>query len=108
MPEPRASRPYMPGYGVLGAGEGRGLLPWSWAEERLGASHRYWVVSVGRDGQPHAMPVWGVAGRMPVVQHGEAVAQGLQPARGPSLCRPHRARGATSGRRGRRRGGGRA
>ena len=35
MGEPHASRPYMPGYGLLGPDEGTGLLPWSWAEERL-------------------------------------------------------------------------
>jgi hypothetical protein len=41
MPEPRASRPYMPDYGVQPADEGTGLLPWSWAEERLIGSHDY-------------------------------------------------------------------
>ena len=25
----------MPGYGVVGPEEGSGLLPWSWAQERL-------------------------------------------------------------------------
>jgi hypothetical protein len=29
MTEPRASRPHMPGYGIMPAGEGKGLLPWS-------------------------------------------------------------------------------
>jgi hypothetical protein len=42
------------------AGEGTGLLPWSWAEERLVASRNYWVVSRWPDGRPHAMPVWGI------------------------------------------------
>jgi len=60
MPEPHASRPYMPGYGVLGASEGSGLLPWAWAEERLTASRNYWAVTLWPDGRPHAMPVWGV------------------------------------------------
>jgi len=50
----------MPGYGILGPTQGRGLLPWAWAEERLTSSYRYWVGSVGPDGCPHAMPVWGV------------------------------------------------
>lgn len=59
MDEPRASRPHMPGYGILGPTEGSGLLPWSWAVERLAASRNYWVVSVWPDGRPHAMPVWG-------------------------------------------------
>ena len=57
---PSASRPYMPGYGILPAGEGSGLLPWSWAEERLVSSRNYWVVTVWPDGRPHAMPVWGM------------------------------------------------
>jgi hypothetical protein len=42
------------------AGEGTGLLPWSWAEERLVASRNYWVVTRWPDGRPHAMPVWGI------------------------------------------------
>jgi len=50
----------MPGYGILGPGEGTGLLPWSWAEERLTASPNYWVATVWPDGRPHVMPVWGV------------------------------------------------
>ena len=58
MIEPRASRPYMPGYGI--SEEESGLLPWIWAEERLIASHDYWLASVRPDGRPHVMPVWGV------------------------------------------------
>jgi Pyridoxamine 5'-phosphate oxidase len=58
--EPRASRPYMPGYGIGAADEGTGLLPWSWAEERLVRSHDYWVTTVDARGAPHVMPVWGV------------------------------------------------
>jgi len=60
MTQPRASRPYMPGYGTLGPEEGTGLLPWSWAEERLTSPRNYWVVTLRPDGSPHAMPVWGV------------------------------------------------
>jgi PPOX class probable F420-dependent enzyme len=60
MPEPHASRPHMPGYGIQGPDEGSGLLPWAWAEERLTASRNYWVVSLWPDGRPHSMPVWGV------------------------------------------------
>ncbi|HEX6820180.1 MAG TPA: pyridoxamine 5'-phosphate oxidase family protein [Ktedonobacterales bacterium] len=60
MSEPSAGRPFMPGYGLLGPAEGSGLLPWSWAEERLIASRTYWVVSLWPDGHPHAMPVWGL------------------------------------------------
>jgi len=58
--EPIASRPYMPGYGTLPATEGTGLLPWSWALQRLTQSHDYWLATVTPDGLPHLMPVWGV------------------------------------------------
>jgi general stress protein 26 len=60
MIAPRARRPYMPGYGVVGPTEGSGLLPWSWAEERLVSSRNYWVTTLCLDGRPHSMPVWGV------------------------------------------------
>jgi nitroimidazol reductase NimA-like FMN-containing flavoprotein (pyridoxamine 5'-phosphate oxidase superfamily) len=50
----------MPGYGTRPAGEGRGLLPWSWAEERLASSHDYWLATVSADGTPHLMPVWAL------------------------------------------------
>jgi len=58
-PEPRhVDRPVMPGYGVA---EGdAGLLPWSWAVERLITSPQYWVAAVDGAGRPHVMPVWGV------------------------------------------------
>jgi PPOX class probable F420-dependent enzyme len=49
----------MPGYGILPADQGTGLLPWSWALERLRNSHDYWVATVWPDGRPHTMPVWG-------------------------------------------------
>jgi nitroimidazol reductase NimA-like FMN-containing flavoprotein (pyridoxamine 5'-phosphate oxidase superfamily) len=60
MTEPKASRPHMPGYGILDADKGNGLLPWSWATERLARAHTYWVATVRPDGAPHVMPVWGV------------------------------------------------
>jgi general stress protein 26 len=60
MEPSNTSRPFMPGYGTLGAGEGRGLLPWSWAEERLVRSHDYWLATVTEAGRPHVMPVWAV------------------------------------------------
>jgi hypothetical protein len=50
----------MPGYGTLGPSEGSGLLPWSWAEERLVRSHDYWLATVTPAGRPHVMPVWAV------------------------------------------------
>jgi PPOX class probable F420-dependent enzyme len=60
MTEPVASRPIMPGYGVLPADEGTGLLPWSWALARLRDSHDFWMATVWPDGRPHLSPVWAV------------------------------------------------
>jgi general stress protein 26 len=50
----------MPGYGILGPTEGTGLLPWSWAQERLVVSRNFWVTTVWPDGRPHLMPVWAI------------------------------------------------
>jgi hypothetical protein len=58
--QPTADRPVMPGYGVLPADQGSGLMPWDEAERRLSASHDYWCATVRPDGRPHVMPVWGV------------------------------------------------
>jgi PPOX class probable F420-dependent enzyme len=57
---PAADRPFMPGYGLLPASEGGGLIAWSEAERRLSVSHDYWCATVRPDGAPHVMPVWGV------------------------------------------------
>jgi hypothetical protein len=60
MPErqPTAGRPDMPGYGI--AAGATGLLPWSWATERLTDAHGYWVATIGPDGGPHLAAVWAV------------------------------------------------
>jgi hypothetical protein len=56
--KPKSSRPHMPGYGLP---EGnKGLLPWSWAEQRLKKSHNYWITTVKPDCAPHTMVVWGL------------------------------------------------
>jgi general stress protein 26 len=57
---PTASRPYMPGYGLLPADQGSGLKPWSYAVERLSRSRGYWVSTTRPDGRPHSVPIWGV------------------------------------------------
>jgi hypothetical protein len=57
---PRADRPVMPGYGVAAKDEGEGLLPWSWAEQRLTDAHNYWLATARPDGKPHLMPLWAV------------------------------------------------
>jgi PPOX class probable F420-dependent enzyme len=56
---PRADRPHMPGYGTLPPEEGTGLLPWSWAEERLVATRNLWVATLFPDGRPQLSAVWG-------------------------------------------------
>lgn len=55
---PQSSRPYAAGYGFP-KGK-KGLLPWSWAEQRLKKSHNYWITTVKPDGSPHTMVVWGL------------------------------------------------
>ena len=55
---PRASRPQAPGYGFPETT--KGLLAWSWAEQRLKKSHNYWITTVKPDGSPHVMVVWGM------------------------------------------------
>ena len=56
--EPKADRPFMPGYGISEAR--KGILPWSWAEERLANSRNYYLSTTRPDGHPHVMVVWGV------------------------------------------------
>ncbi|HKX32035.1 MAG TPA: pyridoxamine 5'-phosphate oxidase family protein [Blastocatellia bacterium] len=60
LAEPQTSRPHMPGYGIPEASTAQGLLPWSWAIERLTTSCNYWLSTTRKDGRPHSMPVWGV------------------------------------------------
>jgi hypothetical protein len=58
LPKPKTSRPLAPGYGFP---EGsKGLLPWTWAEQRLKKSHNYWITTAKPDGSPHTMVVWGL------------------------------------------------
>ncbi|MFN8534486.1 MAG: pyridoxamine 5'-phosphate oxidase family protein [Dehalococcoidia bacterium] len=57
--EPQRDRPMMPhDYGVPETDEG--LLPWSWAVERLEVARNYWFSTSRPDGRPHAMPAWAV------------------------------------------------
>jgi len=55
---PRTERPDIPDYGIPESS--RGLLAWSWAEQRLRNSHNYWLITTYPDGRPHTMPVWGI------------------------------------------------
>ncbi len=55
---PKPSRIHATGYGFP---EGtKGLLPWSWADQRLKKSHNYWITTVKPDRSPHTMIVWGL------------------------------------------------
>ncbi len=58
--EPRPDRPFIKetGYGIPASLEG--ALPWRHVDERMGQARNYWVGTVGPDGRPHAVPVWGV------------------------------------------------
>ena len=56
--DPKPSRPVIPGYGVPESDEG--MLPWSHVTERMEQARNYWVGTVGKDGRPHAVPVWGL------------------------------------------------
>ena len=61
MLTPRASRPDIdPDYGVVAADAGKGLLPWSWADERLRGRYIWWLATTRANGAPHVMPIWAV------------------------------------------------
>lgn len=51
-------RPHVPEYGIPEHSDG--LLPWSFALERLERARAYWLATTRPDGRPHAVPVWGV------------------------------------------------
>jgi nitroimidazol reductase NimA-like FMN-containing flavoprotein (pyridoxamine 5'-phosphate oxidase superfamily) len=62
---PKASRPFAPGYGILGANEGAGLLSWAWVARKMHGCRTFWLATIHPgDGaiqpRPHVMPVWGV------------------------------------------------
>jgi nitroimidazol reductase NimA-like FMN-containing flavoprotein (pyridoxamine 5'-phosphate oxidase superfamily) len=63
--EPKASRPFAPGYGIVGAKDGKGLLPWTWVARKMNACRTFWLATVretsnAERSRPHVMPVWGV------------------------------------------------
>ncbi len=57
MANPRADRPYIPGYGVPETLDG--ILEWSWARDRLERAIVYWLATAGSDAAPHLIPIWG-------------------------------------------------
>jgi hypothetical protein len=62
--QPKADRPFAPGYGIVGAEDGKGLLPWSWVARKMNC-RTFWLATIhaglhAGQGRPHVMPVWGV------------------------------------------------
>jgi nitroimidazol reductase NimA-like FMN-containing flavoprotein (pyridoxamine 5'-phosphate oxidase superfamily) len=59
--QPKADRPFAPGYGMVGAKEGKGLLPWAWVAMKMNRCRTLWLATIhAAQGRPHVMPVWGV------------------------------------------------
>lgn len=61
--QPKSSHIHAPGYGFPKGT--KGLLPWSWAEQRLKKSHNYWITTISpgdaaHPASPHSMVVWGL------------------------------------------------
>ncbi len=66
-PQPKADRPFAPGYGIVGADEGKGLLSWTWVGRKMNQCRTFWLVTIHAGSgprsaaiRPHVMPVWGV------------------------------------------------
>jgi nitroimidazol reductase NimA-like FMN-containing flavoprotein (pyridoxamine 5'-phosphate oxidase superfamily) len=63
--QPEADRPFAPGYGIVGAKEGKGLLSWTWVARKMNPCRTFWLSTIhaspdsGRS-RPHVMPLWGV------------------------------------------------
>ena len=59
--QPQADRPFAPGYGIVGADKGKGLLPWAWVAQKMNRCRTFWVATIhAAQNRPHVMPVWGV------------------------------------------------
>lgn len=59
--QPQADRPFAPGYGIVGADQGKGLLPWAWVAQKMNRCRTFWVATIhASQNRPHVMPVWGV------------------------------------------------
>src|SRR5437868_686961 len=56
--EPKADRPYAPGYFIREYTAA--LLPWSWAAGVMDRVRNPVLSTVRPDGRAHAMPVWGI------------------------------------------------
>ncbi len=59
--QPKADRPFAPGYGIVGPEDGKGLLPWTWVAKKMNRCRTFWLATIhAGNGRPHVMPVWGV------------------------------------------------
>jgi hypothetical protein len=95
---PKAERPYMPDYGVLDAQSGQGLLPWSWAAERLASARNYWIATARRTDSPYDAGVGRLAGRNLLLAPAP-FSEGAQSGSRCEVCRcPEGADGRSSGR----------
>jgi nitroimidazol reductase NimA-like FMN-containing flavoprotein (pyridoxamine 5'-phosphate oxidase superfamily) len=64
-PQPKADRPFAPGYGIVGAEDGKGLLQWAWVARKMNNCRTFWLATIhaglhAGQARPHVMPVWGV------------------------------------------------
>jgi hypothetical protein len=62
-PQPKADRPFAPGYGIATAKAGEGLLPWAWVARKMNACRTFWLATIYAgtgNNRPHVMPLWGV------------------------------------------------
>src|ERR1700674_3657719 len=63
--QPKADRPFAPGYGIVGAEDGKGLLSWAWVARKMNNCRTFWLAKIYAGfptgtGAPHGVPVWGV------------------------------------------------
>jgi nitroimidazol reductase NimA-like FMN-containing flavoprotein (pyridoxamine 5'-phosphate oxidase superfamily) len=59
--QPKADRPFAPGYGIAGSKDGKGLLPWTWVARKMNGCRTFWLATIhSGQARPHVMPVWGV------------------------------------------------
>ncbi len=58
IPEPRRSRPAIPGYSI--PHDEDGMRAWSDVSAQIAQARQYWVGTVDTRGQPHAVPTWGI------------------------------------------------
>jgi hypothetical protein len=58
MKVPKAGRPHIADYGIPKSK--KGILPWKWAQNKLGKSRQYWIATARPDGSAHLMIIWGL------------------------------------------------